>query len=86
MPDSAALARKRLLYRGRHRGMREMDILLGGFAERHLDGFDCDQLARFGVLLELSDPDLYNWISGREPVPAEYDSDVMQLLLDFKNF
>ena len=84
MPESTALACKRLLYRSRHRGTREMDILMGGFAERYLDGFDEAQLARFGDLLELADPDLYNWIAGREPVPAEHDSDVMKLLIDFR--
>ena len=84
MADSAALARKRLLYRSRYRGTREMDFLLGGFAERYLDRFDDGQLTRFGTLLELADSDLYNWIAGREPVPAEYDSDVMKLLVNFE--
>ncbi len=84
MADDAALQRKRLRYRSCHRGTREMDLILGGFAERHLDGFDEDQLARFATLLELADPDLYNWIAGREPVPAEHDNDVMKLLIDFR--
>jgi antitoxin CptB len=33
--------------------------------------------------LELSDPDLYNWMSAREPVPPEHDNDVMRLLVAF---
>ena len=84
MAESTALVRKRILYRSRHRGTREMDFLLGGFTERYLADFDDGQLERFGAILELSDPDLYNWIAGREQVPAEHDSDVMKLLIDFK--
>ncbi len=84
MAESTALVRKRLLYRARHRGTREMDIILGGFAERYVDGFDEGRLAHLAALLELADPDLYNWIAGREPVPAEHDSDVMKLLIDFR--
>jgi antitoxin CptB len=32
-------------------------------------------------MLEISDPDLYNWFSGREPVPSAEDTAVMRLFL-----
>jgi len=76
--------RKRLLFRSWHRGTREMDLLLGRFADAHLPAMNEDQLDRYERLLALSDPDIYNWISGREPVPADHDHDVMDLLLNFK--
>ncbi len=76
--------RKRLRFRSWHRGMREMDLLMGSFADAHVPGFDQAQLDRYEALLELSDPDLYNWMTGREPVPAEHDTDVMRLLAMFK--
>ncbi|MCG5240879.1 succinate dehydrogenase assembly factor 2 [Azospirillum doebereinerae] len=76
--------RKRLRFRSWHRGMREMDLLMGSFADAHVDGFDAGMLDRYEALLELSDPDLYNWMSGREPVPAEHDDDVMRLLTRFR--
>ena len=44
---------------------------------------DAAQLDRYERLLELSDPDLYNWMSAREPVPPEHDNDVMRLLIAF---
>lgn len=81
-PDSPELAslRRRLQFRSWHRGTREADLLLGSFAERYLHGFTGDQLRRFDRLLRNSDPDLYNWMTGREPIPSEYDNDVMDLL------
>lgn len=82
--ESLDVRRKRLRFRAWHRGTREMDLIMGSFAEAHTPGFDHDQLDRFEALLELSDPDLYNWMTGQEPVPAEHDDDVMRLLVQFR--
>lgn len=57
---------------------------MGGFAEQHLPEFSAAQLQRYEALLELSDPDLYNWMSGREPIPPDLDHDVMQMLVAFR--
>jgi antitoxin CptB len=86
MPDATGMTstevlRRRLRFRSWHRGTREADLLLGSFADRHLAGFDEGQLRRFEALLEEADPDLYAWLSGREPLPAEHRSDVADLLL-----
>jgi antitoxin CptB len=75
--------RKRLLFRSWHRGMREMDMLLGRFADLHVDTFSDRQLALFEAILEEVDPVLYGWLSGRNPVPADMQSDVMRLLKNF---
>lgn len=72
--------RKRMLFRARHRGIKEMDILLGSFADRHLAGFDAAELDVFEALLEESDHDLLAWIVGDTPVPARADSAVFQRL------
>ena len=84
MTSDRDLRRKRLRFRCWHRGTREMDLLLGRFADRHLDGFDDDQLDRFDDLLTSSDPDLYNWITRRETVPANRQNDILDLLQNFK--
>ena len=78
------LRRKRLHYRSWHRGTKELDLLLGGFADRHLAEFSPAQLDRFEALLQNSDPDIYLWISGREPIPEAHDDDIMALLRNFK--
>ncbi len=76
--------RRRLRFRAWHRGTREADLLVGSFADRHLAEFDNAQLDRFEALLELSDPDLYDWMTGRQPPPPAYDHDVMALLRAFR--
>lgn len=63
--------------------MKEMDLLLGGFAERELGALNSDELDQFEALLSLPDPDLYAWISGMADIPAEHHSDVMQRLRAF---
>ncbi len=71
---------ERLRFRCWHRGTREMDLLLGSFADVHVHAFTPEQLDRFEGILQQSDPDLYNWITGAEAPPKEHDSDVMRLL------
>lgn len=79
--DSATeILRRKLKYRSWHRGTREMDLLMGRFADKHLGDFTPAQLEEYEELLKENDPDLYNWITGREKVPAEKSSSVMQLL------
>ena len=83
MRNDDTIRRKRILFRCRHRGSKESDLLLGRFAENHIPDFDATQLGRLESLLENDDPSLYAWITGRRPVPPRYDSDVMALLKDF---
>jgi antitoxin CptB len=73
--------RKQLLFRSWHRGTREMDLILGRFAEKHLAGMARGQLDGYARLLENSDPDLYNWLTGREPLPAGVGEDLWQRLM-----
>jgi antitoxin CptB len=73
--------RKRLLFRSWHRGTWEMDLILGRFAERHLAGMDRDRLDGYARLLENTDPDIYNWLTGRESLPATIGGDLWRLLM-----
>ena len=82
--DPREIQRRRLRFRSWHRGTREADLMLGRFADAHLAAFTTDQLDRYAALLEKSDPDLYDWITGRAPVPAAIDTDVFRLLRNFK--
>jgi antitoxin CptB len=83
VPALSDIRRKRLLFRSWHRGTRASDLILGRFAEAHLDGFDPGQLDHYEQLLECSDADLFDWVSGRAPPPAAHDHDVTRLLLAF---
>ena len=61
---------KRLTMRSMRRGIKEMDIILSRYAERRLEGFDDNMLARYDALLSENDQDLYQWVSGQKPPPA----------------
>lgn len=62
--------RKRLLFRGWHRGIKEADLILGGFIEKHLDELSADDCAWFERLFEEQDVDILAWITGKEPMPT----------------
>ena len=83
-PLEIAAWRRQLRFRAWHRGVREMDLILGRFADRHLAEFSIAQLDRFAALLAMDDPDLYEWITGKQAVPAQHDHDVMRLLMRFR--
>ena len=85
MTDALAIQRRRLRFRSWHRGTREADLILGRFADAHLVNFTAEQLDRYGALLEKSDPDIYDWLTGRVPVPPADDTDVLGLLQRFSN-
>lgn len=77
--------RKRLIFRAGHRGTKEMDLLLGGFALAHVPGFNEAELEAFEELLTENDPDLYNWITGTENAPAHIaERPVFQKLIAYK--
>jgi len=72
--------RKRLRFRSWHRGTREMDLILGRFADRHLAAMDRRQLEGYALLLEESDPDIYAWLTGQGDCPARIDPDLRRRL------
>ena len=68
------------MFRAHHMGSNENDLLFGGFAERSLAGLTDDQVERFEILIDVNDSDLFNWVTGKVEVPAEYDTDVMAMI------
>lgn len=61
--------RKRLLFRCWHRGTREMDLILGRFADAEIADLSERELGELERLLEMPDPDLYAALSGDNPLP-----------------
>jgi antitoxin CptB len=64
--------RKRLLFRCWHRGTREMDLVLGRFADTEIAGLSDTELAQLEQLIELPDPDLYAALTGDGALAPEY--------------
>jgi antitoxin CptB len=76
--------RKRLIYRSWHRGTREMDLIMGSFADQHIPSMTDAELVVYEEILNHNDPDLYNWIAGQEVLPANFLNPVMEKLLVYK--
>ena len=77
--------RKRLLYKATHRGTKETDKIIGGYAELYLDTMNEDVLISFDHLLDESDHALLNWIMEAEPVPAHVDVNLLREIISFKD-
>ena len=75
--------RRRALFRAWHRGMREMDILLGRFADAELARLTEAEMDEFEQILEAIDRDLLAWLTGEAQLPAEFDGPLMRKLLAF---
>ena len=75
--------RRRALFRAWHRGMREVDLLLGPFADAHIAGLGDHDLADFEALMEVPDDELLTWIVGRAPVASNYRSRVFDSIVAF---
>jgi antitoxin CptB len=60
---------KRMRMRAWHRGIKEMDLILGGWADRNLATADDATLDAFEVVLAEADHDLYQWVSGQAEAP-----------------
>jgi antitoxin CptB len=60
---------KKLSYLSWHRGTRENDLLLGRFADACLKTMTVEDLSLYETLLAHPDPDIYDWITQKQPVP-----------------
>lgn len=78
--------RKKLIYRSEHRGTKEMDIVLGRFARDFIPTCSEEEVQIYEDLLKENDPDLYNWVSGREipPEPIASNSVLNKIIRSYK--
>ena len=71
---------KRLHFRAWHRGTREADLLIGGFADRHAAEWSDEQIAWYEDLLEEQDVDIMAWAIGRQTPPPRFQGELMLAL------
>jgi antitoxin CptB len=81
--DGLDADRRRLLFRAWHRGIREMDLIMGRFADAHIGDLGALELAQFERLLQVPDHDLYSWVTGEGMPPADYQSALLRRLCEF---
>ncbi len=81
-PPDIDTRRKRLLWRATHRGIKEMDLILGGFVTRNLAGFSEGEIADLERIMDIPDQDMLTWATRQAAVPAEHASPLLARILD----
>ena len=82
--DGLDTRRKRLLFRCWHRGTREMDLILGRFADAEITRLSDDELSTLERLIEVPDPDLYAALTGERSIAAEHAGPLFDRLKRFR--
>ena len=73
--------RAKLLFRSWHRGMREMDLILGRFADAEIAALTESELDQYESLLDISDTELLPWITGQSPIPDDLAMPILQKII-----
>jgi antitoxin CptB len=76
--------RRRLLFRAWHRGMREVDLITGRFADAHITSMSEAEVDEFEKLMDVPEPDLLAWVMGARATPAEFDTALFRNMRDFR--
>jgi antitoxin CptB len=77
--------RRRLLFMCWHRGIREMDLIMGRFADEHIDRLSDEEIAELERLSEQRDQDLLGWFTGEFDTPAEFDTPLLRKMREFNS-
>jgi antitoxin CptB len=75
--------RKKLLFRAWHRGIREMDLILGRFADAHIGEMPAQEIGEFALLLEVFDRDLIQWFTDETETPPEWNTKLFQKIKQY---
>ena len=81
--DGLDARRRRLLFRCWHRGIREMDLVLGPFADAQMASLRDVELDEVERWLDVPDQQIFAWVNGMEPVPSAYDTPLFLRLRTF---
>ncbi len=81
--DALDLRRRRIRVRAWRRGMREMDLILGGFVDARIETLGAEELAQFETLLDADDAAAFRWFCGAEAPPPAYDTPLFQKIAAF---
>jgi len=83
-PNSLDAFRRRARYRAWHRGTKELDLILGSFADANVSDFDAVMLARFEVLMENEEVQLAAWLISGAPPAQNCDHELIEAIKDFQ--
>jgi antitoxin CptB len=75
--------RRRLLFRAWHRGMREVDLITGRFADAHIASLSDAEMKEFEGLMDVPEPELLAWVMGARETPPQFDTALFRKMRDF---
>jgi len=87
MPESTLCAsqldirRRRIAYRAWHRGIREMDLILGQYVDRHILTLEDGELDALEYIMSFEDRDLLTWFTGEIKTPDDVDIPIFKAIL-----
>ena len=84
MGDDIEVRRRRAAWRAGHRGTKELDLLVGRFAEERLAAMTEKELDRFERFLAVSDPEIQSWLLG--PEAGRGDPEFADVVADIRKF
>jgi len=83
-PETDAARRKRLLWRATHRGIKEMDLIFGGFVTARIAHFSAAELDQLERMIALPDQQLLAWATRQGPVPEELATPLLLEMLNHR--
>jgi antitoxin CptB len=84
--DTIETRRKKARFRAWHRGMREMDLILGSFADEAIATMSAADLDEFENLLQLPDAELLTWFTGAVPVPEIHNTELFRRIASHRRY
>ena len=78
------LLKKKILFRSKYRGTKEMDLLLSKFVRKYINEFSIAELRQLDYLLKFDDDNLFKWYFNKKNKVKIIDNKVSNLLKNFK--
>ena len=78
------ILKKKILYRSKHRGTKEMDLLLSNFVKKYVNSLNENELCELETLLNIDDEVLYKWYLNKECTTLVPENSVTKKLKEFK--
>lgn len=82
--DEIEIRRRKLRFRAWHRGMRELDLLFGRFADAHIAALPVSELDQLEVLMDLPDQEVFGWLTGEVATPPAFATPLMAKLRAYR--
>ena len=78
------ILKKKIIYRSKHRGTKEMDLILSSFVKKYIDFLNEKELIELESLLNIDDGTLYKWYLNEKATSIVPSNNLTKKLREFK--